>query len=113
MPGGDEPRTYLVECFWPEVDEPQHAAAAERARAAALERQEEGDDVEFLGSILVPADETVFCLFAGREQDVRAASERAGLPFERVLEARIDEAGQISRKFGSGSSYAELTERQK
>lgn len=45
----------------------------------------------FLGSILVPADETVFCLFNGSEADVRAVNERAGVPFERVLESlRID-----------------------
>ena len=43
------------------------------------------------GSILVPADETVFCLFDGVEADVRAVSEEAGMPFERVLESlRID-----------------------
>jgi hypothetical protein len=28
-----------------------------------------------------------FCLFDGREADVRAASERSGMPFERVLES--------------------------
>jgi hypothetical protein len=113
MPGGDESRTYLVECFWPGVDEGKLASAVDRTRAAALQLRRKGRDVEFCGSILVYADETVFCLFEGREPDVRAASERAGLPLERVLEARIDEAGQISRKLGSGSSYAELTERQK
>ncbi|HEY8869334.1 MAG TPA: hypothetical protein VIM30_08070 [Candidatus Limnocylindrales bacterium] len=37
------------------------------------------------------ADETVFCLFEGAEADVRAASEEAGIPFERVLESvRLD-----------------------
>jgi len=39
----------------------------------------------------VLADETVFCLFDGREEDVRAATVRAGVPFQRVLESlRID-----------------------
>jgi hypothetical protein len=38
-------------------------------------------------SILVPLDETVFCLLDGREADVRAVSEEAGVPFERILES--------------------------
>jgi hypothetical protein len=85
VPGTQEPRTYLVECFWPGVDERAHASAAARAREAALELRHHGDEVEFLGSVLVPVDETVFCFFRGREPDVRRASERAGLPIERVL----------------------------
>ncbi len=87
MIGTDAPRTYLVECYWPAVTRDQHAAAAGRARAAAGEAREVGRQLQFLGSILIPADETVFCLFAGCEDDVRAASQRAGLPFERVLES--------------------------
>jgi hypothetical protein len=91
MPGGDEPRTYLVECYWPGVDERKVASAVGRAQAATLQLRRQGNEIEFLGSILVHSDETVFCLFAGREADVRAASERAGITFERVLEAlRID-----------------------
>ena len=47
--------------------------------------------MRFLGSILVPADETVFCLFEGVESDVRSVSAQAEVPFERVLESlRID-----------------------
>jgi hypothetical protein len=86
--GGDEtPRTYVVECYWPAVTEQQHAAAATRARSAAGEARAEGRELEFLGSILIPVEETVFCLFTGYEDDVRAASVRAQLPFERVLES--------------------------
>ena len=86
--GGDEtPRTYVVECYWPAVTQHQHAAAATRARTAASEVRSRGREVEFLGSILIPVEETVFCLFTGSEEDVRAASMSAGLPFERVLES--------------------------
>ena len=77
----------MVECYWPAVTERQHAAAATRARHAADEARSRGRELEFLGSILIPVEETVFCLFAGCEGDVRAASTRAGLPFERVLES--------------------------
>ena len=91
MSAGDSSRAYLVECYWPGVNEEKLATAARRAHEAAVELGTSGRDVEFLGSILVPADETVFCLFEGAEADVRAASEQAGMPFERVLESlRID-----------------------
>jgi hypothetical protein len=87
MATAEEPTTYLVECFWPGIDERQHAAAANRAQAAARQLRRQGEEIEFLGSILIPGDETVFCFFKGREPDVRDASERAGLPFERLLTA--------------------------
>jgi hypothetical protein len=34
----------------------------------------------------MPGDEVLLCLFAGSEAEVRAVTERAGLPFERILE---------------------------
>jgi hypothetical protein len=87
----DESRSYLVECYWPGVSEEKLAVAAQRARQAASELRRDGRELRFLGSILVPADETVFCFFDGVEADVRAVSEQAGVPFERVLESlRID-----------------------
>jgi hypothetical protein len=87
MRDGKAPRTYVVECYWPTVTEQQHAAAATRARTAASEARSRGRELEFLGSILIPVEETVFCLFTGCEDDVRAASTRAELPVERVLES--------------------------
>jgi hypothetical protein len=77
----------VVECYWPSVTQDQHALAAGRARAAASEARRSGRELQFLGSILIPAEETVFCLFTGREHDVRAASRQAELPFERILES--------------------------
>ena len=41
--------------------------------------------VSFLGSLLIPEDEVLLCLFAGPLTEVCALSERAGLPFERVV----------------------------
>ena len=78
---------YLVECYWPDVSEERLASAVHLVRKAASDRRRRGGTVEFLGSILVPVDETVFCLFEGTENDVRAVSELAGVPFERVLES--------------------------
>jgi hypothetical protein len=91
--------SYLVECYWPGINAETHAGAASRARAAVSELGREGRHLRFVGSILVPLDETVFCLFDGSEADVRAASERAGVPFERVLESlRIEGAGRKEKR---------------
>ena len=91
MSKGDGARGYLVECYWPGVTEQAVADAARRAVQAAAEIRRQGHDVDFLTAILVPADETVFCLFEGHEAAVRAASQRAGVPVERVLESvRVD-----------------------
>jgi hypothetical protein len=91
MSESDQPKSYLVECYWPGVSEEKLAVAVGRAHEAASELRDQGRELRFLGSILVPADETVFCLFDGAEADVRTASEQAGVPFERVLESlRID-----------------------
>jgi hypothetical protein len=91
MSDSDATGSYLVECYWPGVSVQKLALSVERARAAARELRRRGRQVEFVGTILVPADETVFCLFDGVEADVRSVSSQAGVPFERVLESlRID-----------------------
>ena len=98
----DLTRSYLVECYWPGVSEEALVAAAKRTRNAASALRRRGRDVDFLGSILVPLDETVFSLFRGCEADVRAASAEAGLPFERVLDSlHVDGSG---RNAGGGDS---------
>jgi Protein of unknown function (DUF4242) len=95
MSGDDRPRGYLVECYWPGVSAEQVAAAVERAEQAAGELRSHGRPLHFLGSILVPADETVFCLFDGEEADVRAVSDKASVPYERILESlRIEASAQ-------------------
>ena len=33
----------------------------------------------------MPEDDILLCLFRGPQAEVRAASERAGLPFERIV----------------------------
>jgi hypothetical protein len=90
-------QSYLVECYWPGVSVELLVAAARRTRSATSALRRRGRNVDFLGSILVPADETVFSLFRGCEEDVRTASTRAGLPFERVLESlHVDGAQRMS-----------------
>jgi DNA polymerase III sliding clamp (beta) subunit (PCNA family) len=79
-----EPTTCLVECYWPGVTEQKVLAAVERVQAAIEQRH----TLRLLGSILVQADETVFCLFEGEQDEVEAVSTSAELPFERILGSR-------------------------
>lgn len=100
MTSGELARSFLVECYWPGVSEEAVVAAARRTCSEASALRHGGCDVAFLGSILVPADETVFSLFRGCEADVRAASTRAGLPFERILGSLHVEGLEIGRAGG-------------
>jgi len=71
--------TYLVECYWPGVSERE---LAERVAHVS------GAEVTHLDSILVRDDEIVLCVFEGPSADaVRDATQRAGLPLERVVES--------------------------
>jgi hypothetical protein len=85
--GGDLGHRYLVECFTPGVERGEVQAAARRATRAAAELRVEGEGIAYEGAILLVADEVVFHLFRGpSEGAVREASERAAIPFERILE---------------------------
>ena len=76
------------------------AGAVERADQAAAELRGHGRSLDFLGSILVPADEIVFWLFDGQEADVRGQREGGrpvrtdprGAPHRRQ---RADEGGEM------------------
>jgi hypothetical protein len=97
MPEREGPKTYLVECYWPGVSEHKLAAATQRAQAGAAQLSRQGRELRFLGSLLVPSEETVFCLFEGIEPDVRAVSIQAGVPVERILESLRVTAGEPAR----------------
>jgi hypothetical protein len=101
--GSAESRSYLVECYWPGVSEVKLAAATERVRTAASELRRHGRELRFVGSILVPTDETVFCLFDGLEADVRTVSEQAGVPFERVIESLRIDGNQLEEEQWKGA----------
>lgn len=78
---------YVAECFWPGVQDADLQALDERAAAVTAELTRAGEEVRYLGSLLMRADEVVLCLFAGSEAAAREAAERASIPFERILEA--------------------------
>jgi hypothetical protein len=85
---------YAAKCFWPDVTEAELARAAARATA---------EDAGYLGSMLFPSDELVLCLFdAPSRVAVKRASEKAGIPCERVMElawlTRHNDASAIQLK---------------
>jgi hypothetical protein len=87
-------RTFLVERYWPGVDE-----AIARTVVSSLEREAramtaEGTPVEHVGSILMPADQVVFSLIeAASESVVRQVNERARMPLDRIAAAISLSAG--------------------
>jgi len=73
----------LAECLLPGLTLSLAEELTQRVSAELAGRPRSG--VSFLGSLLMPGDEVLLCLFSGAQEDVRAVSERAGLPYERIL----------------------------
>ena len=81
-------RMFLVERYWPGIDEPGARAVVSSLEAAARSMSAEGTVVEHLGSILMPADQVVFSLIGpGDEDAVRALNARAEAPLDRSAAA--------------------------
>ncbi|MGO8877179.1 MAG: hypothetical protein ACLQNG_15615 [Acidimicrobiales bacterium] len=74
----------LVECMLPGVTEEQARALDRRVRGGLPAMP----GVSYLGALLMPDDEVVFCLFAGPLEEVRAVSEQASVRFERIVPCR-------------------------
>jgi Protein of unknown function (DUF4242) len=87
---------FLVEHYRPGLTAEELGAWAARIRAATGEMEEEGNAVHYLRATIVPADESLLCLFeAASEQLVRQAYARAGIPFERITEAVPHESSDM------------------
>lgn len=80
-----ERHSFVAECFWPGVREEDVHALDERVRGCL------GDGVVYHGSMLIRQDEVVLCEFEGTAAAVRSLAERAGVPFERLLETTRDD----------------------
>jgi hypothetical protein len=81
-------RTFLVEHYWPGVTEEAFRSAAERVSASARALTGERSEIVFLHSTLVPEDEAAFCVFeASSPELIVEVYGRAGVPFERILDA--------------------------
>lgn len=78
--------TFLVECFWPDLDPQQVRRTDERLAECAAQAEGEGSPVAYLGSIEVTDDDVVFFLFeAASSEVVRRVCELAQVQFERVV----------------------------
>jgi hypothetical protein len=73
----------VAECLLPGLSRATAEALGRRVRQELAGLP--GRRVTFLGSLLMPEDEVLLCVFTGPEAEVRAVSERAGLPFERIV----------------------------
>ena len=81
-------RTFLVERYWPGVDEPMARTVLSNLERAAQAMTREGAPVEHLVSILMPDDQVVFSLFeAADEAVVRSVNERVEIPVDRIAAA--------------------------
>jgi muconolactone delta-isomerase len=59
-----------------------------RIESAARELEGQGRSIRYLGSMAIPGDEMVFCLFAADSQDpVDELLRRLGIVAERIVEA--------------------------
>jgi hypothetical protein len=80
---GPDPQWQVAECLMPGLSRAAAEALGRRVRQELAGPS--GGRVAFLGALLMPEDEVLLCLFTGPEAEVRAVSERAGVPFERIL----------------------------
>ena len=77
---------YAAKCYWPGVTARQLEQASARAAAEAEAASRAGSTIAYLGSIVFPDDELALCLFdAASRAVVRATTERAGMPCERLM----------------------------
>jgi hypothetical protein len=75
---------YTAKCYWPGVTEDELRLAV--ARAAG--QTEEQPQTVFRGALYLPGDELVLGLFeSSARANVKRASDGAGMPCERVIEA--------------------------
>jgi Protein of unknown function (DUF4242) len=76
--------TFLVEHYRPGISIEAFSEAAHRMRQVTRQMP----SIRFLHSTLVPEDETSFCVFlAPTRAVVEEAYRRAGVPFERIVDA--------------------------
>jgi len=80
------PMLYAAKCYWPGVNRAKLERVAARAAGAGSEPGRR--DVTYRGSLLFSDDDLVLCLFeAPSRVAVKRASERAGIPCERVMDS--------------------------
>jgi Flp pilus assembly protein CpaB len=83
---------FLVERYWPGVDEDLLSSALPRLELSARAMTAEGHEVHHVGSFLMPADQVVLSVIrAESEAMVWEVNQRAAMPVDRV--ARVTSYG--------------------
>ena len=80
---GARPDWHLAECLSPGLTLTAAQELDERINAELAGQP--GTGVVLAGSVYMPEDEVLLVLFRGPLATVRAVSERAGLPFDRIV----------------------------
>ena len=77
---------YAAKCYWPGVSRDDLERVARRA--AEPDSQGGRQDASYRGALLFSDDDLVLCLFEAPSRiAVKVASERAGIPCERVMDS--------------------------
>lgn len=80
--------TYLVEQYWPGITPDAFRAASERVRTTAEVMSHAGTPVQYLRSIMVPADESAICMVdAPSRESIEQLYARAEVRFDRIVAA--------------------------
>jgi len=79
---------FMVESYPVGLTADELTAASDRAARVAEEFRLDGIDVRLIESTLVPAEESLFCIFEAPSREVvEEVATRAALPIERLIEA--------------------------
>jgi hypothetical protein len=88
----DPRQTYLVENYHPGLGTGELRQIVSRVRDAVAEMNQDGKAIRYMRSTIVPADESFLCVIeAASEELAREAYTRAGIPFERISPALLEE----------------------
>lgn len=83
-----------MECYWPDLTEEQVKA---RLGEIVRTRNWTRDPIGLMGCVAVPSDAMVLFLFRGPSvASIRECTERAGIPFDRIVETITIEEEQGS-----------------
>jgi hypothetical protein len=75
---------YAAKCYWPGVSRDD----LERVARRAADSKAAPEDATYRGALLFSNDDLVLCLFEAPSRiAVKVASERAGIPCERVMDS--------------------------
>jgi Protein of unknown function (DUF4242) len=78
--------SYVAECFWPGVTPAELESLDDRASLSAGRTSGSPQPVRYIGSMLMPEDEVVFCFFEGPSAEaIAGAAQGAQIPFARIL----------------------------